>query len=81
MVGSTRSKQAIRVIRSVGDTQRDPFSGLGKPEPRKHELAGCWSRRIEQEQRSAASFSFGEVTPNCVPGSTCTGPWACEAKD
>ena len=43
--------QAIRIIRLVRDTQRDPFSGIGKPEPLKHELAGCWSRRIDQEHR------------------------------
>jgi len=43
--------QAIRIIRLVADTQRDPFSGIGKPEPLKHELAGCWSRRIDQEHR------------------------------
>jgi toxin YoeB len=43
--------QAIRIIRLVGDTQRDPFSGVGRPEPLKHELAGCWSRRIDQEHR------------------------------
>jgi toxin YoeB len=29
----------------------DPFDGIGKPEPLKHELAGCWSRRITQEHR------------------------------
>jgi len=43
--------QAIRIIRLVRDTQRDPFAGLGKPEPLKHELTGCWSRRINQEHR------------------------------
>ncbi len=43
--------QAIRIIRLVRDTQRDPFSGVGKPEPLKHELAGCWSRRIDKEHR------------------------------
>jgi len=43
--------QAIRIIRLVRDTQRDPFSGIGKPESLKHELAGCWSRRIDQEHR------------------------------
>ncbi len=43
--------QAIRIIRLVQDIQRDPFSGIGKPEPLKHELAGCWSRRINQEHR------------------------------
>jgi toxin YoeB len=43
--------QAIRIIRLVRDTQRDPFAGIGKPEPLRHELAGCWSRRIDQEHR------------------------------
>ncbi|MBP6385460.1 MAG: Txe/YoeB family addiction module toxin [Pseudarcicella sp.] len=28
-----------------------PFTGTGKPEPLKHSLAGCWSRRINQEHR------------------------------
>jgi toxin YoeB len=43
--------QALRIVRLIRETQRDPFSGLGKPEPLKHELAGCWSRRINQEHR------------------------------
>jgi len=30
---------------------RDPFEGLGKPEPLRYLLAGCWSRRITQEHR------------------------------
>jgi toxin YoeB len=33
--------QAVRIVRLVRDVQRDPFTGLGKPEPLKHELAGC----------------------------------------
>ena len=43
--------QALRVIRLIRETQRDPFKGIGKPEPLRHELAGCWSRRIDQEHR------------------------------
>lgn len=43
--------QAIRIIRLVRDTQRDPFTGIGKPEALKHELAGCWPRLIDQEDR------------------------------
>ena len=35
----------------IRDVQRDPFKGLGKPEPLKHGLQGCWSRRIPQEDR------------------------------
>jgi toxin YoeB len=43
--------QALRIVRLLRDVQRDPFTGLGKPERLKHELAGCWSRRIDQEHR------------------------------
>lgn len=44
-------KKALRIIDLVLETQRDPFAGKGKPEPLKHDLAGCWSRRIDQEHR------------------------------
>ena len=30
---------------------KSPFAGIGKPEPLKHQLAGCWSRRINAEHR------------------------------
>lgn len=30
---------------------KDPFKGIGKPEPLKHNLSGAWSRRINQEHR------------------------------
>jgi toxin YoeB len=33
------------------DMKSHPFEGIGKPEPLKHELAGKWSRRINQEHR------------------------------
>jgi toxin YoeB len=52
-------KKAIRVIDLVLDTQRDPFAGKGKPEPLKHELAGCWSRRIDQEHRLECGNGVG----------------------
>lgn len=35
----------------IEDIQRHPFTGLGKPEPLKHHLAGAWSRRITKEHR------------------------------
>ncbi|BCX82341.1 toxin YoeB [Methylomarinovum caldicuralii] len=40
-----------RINQLIRDIQRDPFTGLGKPEPLKHELAGFWSRRIYHEHR------------------------------
>jgi toxin YoeB len=41
--------QAINDL--IRDARRDPFRGLGKPEPLKHALAGWWSRRITGEHR------------------------------
>ncbi len=45
-------KQMLRKINQLlKDIQRMPFSGIGKPEPLKHQLQGCWSRRIDSEHR------------------------------
>ena len=45
-------KQVLRKINTlIRDIQRDPFGGIGKPEPLKHNLAGFWSRRITDEHR------------------------------
>ena len=41
-------KQIGKLIKAI---KRDPFKGIGKPEPLKHDLAGYWSRRIDQEHR------------------------------
>ena len=49
-VGSDRNT-AIRILDLVEAVLRDPFDGLGKPEPLRYALAGCWSRRITQEHR------------------------------
>jgi toxin YoeB len=44
-------RKAVRIFDLVEEAARDPFNGKGKPEPLKHELSGCWSRRIDQEHR------------------------------
>ena len=44
-------KQALRIVKLVQAVQREPFQGIGQPEPLKHDLAGCWSRRIDREHR------------------------------
>ena len=47
-----KDKKILKKINDlIKDTKREPFDGLGKPEPLKHELAGYWSRRISQEHR------------------------------
>ncbi len=40
-----------RINRLIKDIQRNPFEGIGKPEPLKHALSGFWSRRINDEHR------------------------------
>lgn len=40
-----------RINKLIRDTQRDPFGGVGKPEPLKHALSGFWSRRITDKHR------------------------------
>jgi toxin YoeB len=35
----------------VADIQNNPFTGIGKPEPLKYQLKGCWSRRINEVHR------------------------------
>jgi toxin YoeB len=44
-------KIALKVMELVEAVMREPFQGIGKPEALKHELAGCWSRRITPEHR------------------------------
>jgi len=45
-------KQILRRINNlIKDTMRNPFEGIGKPEPLKHALSGYWSRRITDEHR------------------------------
>jgi toxin YoeB len=43
--------QALRIVQLIRDVQRDPFKGIGKAEPLRRELKGCWSRRIDQMHR------------------------------
>ena len=40
-----------RINALIKDIQRNPFDGIGKPEPLKHGLSGYWSRRINDEHR------------------------------
>jgi toxin YoeB len=47
----TDRKSALRVIKLVEAILRDPFDGMGKPEPLKYLTPGTWSRRITQEHR------------------------------
>ena len=46
------SKQMLkRINQLIQEIQREPFAGVGKPEPLKYALSGYWSRRINDEHR------------------------------
>lgn len=44
-------KMVERINKLIEATGRDPFTGIGKPEPLKHAFTGFWSRRINDEHR------------------------------
>lgn len=49
-------KTMQRINDLIRDTLRSPFKGMGKPEPLKGDLSGCWSRRITDEHRLVYSI-------------------------
>ena len=54
-------KVYAKIVELIDDTLRNPFTGIGKPEPLKHELKGCWSRRITDEHRLVYKVSEDAV--------------------
>lgn len=57
-------KQALKIIKLIQEVQRNPFTGIGKPEPLKHYLSGCWSRRITQEHRLIYEVLDDKIKPS-----------------
>jgi toxin YoeB len=47
----TDRKTALRVYKIIEEVLRNPFEGIGKPEPLRYLAPGTWSRRITQEHR------------------------------
>ena len=47
----TDRRVALRAFDLIDAIMRDPFSGIGKPEPLKYLASGAWSRRLTQEHR------------------------------
>jgi toxin YoeB len=54
-------KNLKRINELIKDIKRQPFAGLGKPEVLKHDLAGCWSRRIDRQHRLVYSLENDEL--------------------
>lgn len=48
---TTSPRMLKRINQLIRDTERDPFHGIGKPEPLKGDLSGWWSRRIDDTNR------------------------------
>ena len=48
---SQNKKTLKRINQLIRDVERDPFHGIGKPEPLKGDLSGFWSRRIDDTNR------------------------------
>ena len=57
----TNRKVALRALGLVQAFLRDPFSGIGKPEPLKYLPSGSWSRRLTEEHRIVYLVSEGRI--------------------
>ena len=58
---STDRTTLKRINLLIKEIQREPFSGIGKPEPLKHQLCGFWSRRIDAQHRLVYSYENGTL--------------------
>ena len=55
-------KTIRRINKLIADVQRNPFDGIGKPESLKENLAGLWSRRIDESNRLVYAVDGGQLT-------------------
>jgi len=59
----------LRKIRQLIESIiENPYKGIGKPEPLKHNFSGCWSRRINQEHRLIYEIESQKVTVLSLKG-------------
>jgi toxin YoeB len=50
-----------KINQMIKDIQRNPFQGIGNPEPLKYDLSGLWSRRIDREHRLVYQVLYQEI--------------------
>jgi toxin YoeB len=55
-------KTLRRINKLITDSRRNPFAGLGKPEPLKENLSGFWSRRIDETNRLVYAIDDHQIT-------------------
>lgn len=58
---ATNPKLLARIFDLIEAVRRDPFRGIGKPEPLKHRFKGMWSRRINGEHRLIYQVEVGTL--------------------
>jgi len=59
----TQDKKTLkRINKIIEDIRRDPFDGIGKPEPLKMNLSGFWSRRIDDTNRLVYAVDDNAIT-------------------
>jgi len=54
-------KMVKRINALIKDISRQPYAGIGKPEPLKHNYRGYWSRRIDEEHRLIYQVNDDEI--------------------
>ena len=54
-------KTLIKTNKLIKDIERDPYTGIGKPEPLKHDLSGWWSREIDDANRIVYRIKDGSL--------------------
>lgn len=57
----TDKQMLKRINLLIREIQRDPFAGIGKPEPLKFDFSGYWSRRIDDEHRIVYKIGKGNL--------------------
>ena len=59
---SQDKKTLMRINKLIADVRRSPLKGIGKPEPLKENLAGLWSRRIDETNRLVYAVDGSSIT-------------------
>jgi toxin YoeB len=65
---SGNKKIQTKISELITSITQTPFEGIGKPEPLKHNLAGSWSRRINQEHRIVYEVTDNKILIHSLKG-------------
>ncbi len=65
---SGKQKIMSKISELISAIALNPFDGIGKPEQLKHNLSGCWSRRINQEHRIVYEVIGNKILIHSVKG-------------